>query len=54
LSLATTPESSGGGICEAHDTVTLVGHCEITGGVVSLTVMVCVQVALLLHESLAV
>jgi hypothetical protein len=54
LSLATTPASFGGGICEAHDTVTLLGHCVITGGVVSLTVMVCVQLALLLHESLAV
>jgi hypothetical protein len=54
LSLAATPASFGGGICEAHDTVALLGHCAITGGVVSLTVIVCVQLALLLQESLAV
>ena len=54
LSLATTPESSAGGICEAHDTVRSAGHWVMTGGLMSLTVMVCVQLALLLHASLAV
>src|ERR1043166_9477999 len=54
LSLAATPASFGGGICEAHDTVASAGHWVITGALVSLTVMVCVQLALLLHESLAV
>ena len=53
-SVATTPESSGGGICEKQDTVWSAGHWLITGAVVSLTVMVCVQLALLLHVSLAV
>src|SRR5437870_3803679 len=53
LSLATTPESSGGGTCDAHDTVTSAGHWVITGALVSLTVMVCVQLTLLLQESLA-
>ena len=54
LSLATTPASFGGGICDAQDTVTSAGHWVITGALVSLTVMVCVQLALLLHASLAV
>ena len=54
LSLAITPESSGGGICEVHDTVTSAGQRVITGAFVSLTVIVWVQLALLLHESLAV
>src|SRR5436309_15156518 len=54
LSLATTPASFGGGIWEAHDTVTSARHWVITGALVSLTVMVCVQLALLVHESLAV
>src|SRR5215471_19321953 len=53
LSLATTPASFGGGICEAHDTVTSAGHWVITGALVSLTVIVWVQLALLLQESLA-
>src|SRR5215472_4146425 len=53
LSVATTPASFGGGICEAHDTVTSAGHWVIIGALVSLTVMVCVQLALLLHVSLA-
>src|SRR5207247_5932362 len=54
LSLATTPESSAGGICEAQDTIPSAGHWLMTGGLVSLTVMVCVQLALLLQGSLAV
>src|SRR5437867_2835043 len=54
LSLATTPESSGGGMSEAQDTVRSAGHWVITGAFVSRTVMTCAQLALLLHESLAV
>ena len=54
LSLATTPASFGGGICEAQDTVTSAGHWVITGALVSLTVIICVQLELLLHESFAV
>jgi hypothetical protein len=54
LSLAVTPESSGGGTCEAQETVASAGQWVMTGGLVSLTVMVCVQVTLLLQESLAV
>src|SRR5215471_2344272 len=54
LSLATTPASFGGGICEAHDTVTSAGHCVITGALVSLTVIVCAQLTLLLHVSVAI
>ena len=54
LSKAFTAESSGGGTCEAHDTVASAGQWVITGGLVSLTVIVCVQLAPLLQESVAV
>src|SRR5437870_1929708 len=54
LSLATTPESSGVGMSELQDTVRSAGHRVITGAFVSRTVMTCAQLALLLHESLAV
>jgi len=54
LSVATTPASSGVGMSDVHDTVRSAGHWVMTGAVVSLIVMVCVQLTLLLHESLAV
>ena len=54
LSLANTLASSGSGICEAHDTVTSAGHWAITGALVSLTVIVCAQLTLLVHVSVAV
>jgi len=54
LSVAITPESFGGGICAAHDTVASPGHWVITGAVVSLTVMIWVQLTLLPQVSLAV
>jgi len=54
LSVATTPASSGGGMSEAQDTVRSAGHWLMTGALVSLTVIVCVQLTLLLQASLAV
>jgi len=52
LSEAVTKLIFGAGTNEAHCTVTVAGQV-MEGGVVSLTVMVCVQVALLLQLSAA-
>jgi hypothetical protein len=52
LSDAVPPAKSGGGTSGSHCTVTFGGHV-IVGGVVSTTVMVCVQVAMLPHASVA-
>ena len=52
LSLALTLAGFGGGICEAQWTVTPDGQV-IVGGVPSNTVMICVQVAVVKHASVA-
>ena len=51
LSVARTEAMLDGGTSEKHVTVTGAGHVVIVGGVVSLTVIVCVQVAMLPHVS---
>jgi len=52
LSNAVTVDGAGGGTSPAHCTVTGCGHV-IVGGVLSFTVMICVQLALLPHASVA-
>jgi hypothetical protein len=52
LSLATMLPGFGAGTRLAQETVTAIGQVRV-GGVKSLTVMVCVQVAELLHASVA-
>ena len=54
LSVAVTWESSAAGTAKAHCTVTLPGPLVIVGAVVSTTVMICAQLAVLPLGSVAV